>query len=214
MQKIILALCVAFLLSLTANAQSSNTPTTSTTAQTTETKPKKVSFRSTKDQMMQAQKALKEKGLYVGEATGKSDPATKDSIKQFQAANGLKQTGSLNRSTLEKMNIALTDKQKTIPASEKEIATAKDASSTTKKRGPVFRATKDQVTEAQTKMKAAGIYAGELTGKLDDDTRASIRKFQETNGVKVTGTLNAVTLEKMKIALTDKQKEQAMSATN
>ena len=44
-----------------------------------------------------------------------------------------------------------------------------------------------------------------VTGKLDDDTRAS-QEFQEAEGLKGTGTLNRVTLEKMSIELTAKQK--------
>ena len=44
------------------------------------------------------------------------------------------------------------------------------------------------------------------TGKLDDATRAGLKKYQEAEGLKITGTLNKVTLEKMNIALTDKQK--------
>jgi len=74
------------------------------------------------------------------------------------------------------------------------------------KRGPVFRATKDQIKQAQTLLKERSLYAGEVTGKLGDDTRASLRKFQEAEGLKVTGTLNRVTLEKMNITLTEKQK--------
>jgi peptidoglycan hydrolase-like protein with peptidoglycan-binding domain len=80
------------------------------------------------------------------------------------------------------------------------------AAANVNKRGPVFRATKDQIKEAQTLLKGRSLYAGEITGKLSDDTRASLRKFQEAEGLKVTGTLNRVTLEKMNIALTDKQK--------
>ena len=47
---------------------------------------------------------------------------------------------------------------------------------------------------------------GEQTGKLDDATREGLKKYQEANGLKVTGTLNQATLEKMGIPLTDKQK--------
>ena len=77
---------------------------------------------------------------------------------------------------------------------------------TAKKRGPVFRANKDQIKQAQALLKARGVYAGEQTGKLDDDTRAGLKKYQEAEGLKVTGTLNKGTLEKMAITLTDKQK--------
>ncbi len=74
------------------------------------------------------------------------------------------------------------------------------------KRGPVFRATKDQINRAQAVLKGRGFYVGEQTGKLDDSTRNGLRKYQEAEGLKVTGTLNKSTLEKMAIELTDKQK--------
>ena len=75
-----------------------------------------------------------------------------------------------------------------------------------KKRGPVFRATKEQIKQAQTLLKGRGLYTGEATGKLDTDTRAALKRYQETEGIKATGTLNRATLEKMSIVLTDKQK--------
>ena len=75
-----------------------------------------------------------------------------------------------------------------------------------KKRSPIFRATKEQIKQAQAVLKGRNFYAGEATGKLDDDTRAGLRKYQEAEGLKVTGTLNAVTLQKMNIPLTDRQK--------
>ena len=74
------------------------------------------------------------------------------------------------------------------------------------KRGPVFRATKDQINQAQSVLKTRGFYAGEQLGKLDDATREGLRKYQQAEGLKVTGTLNKITLEKMNIALTEKQK--------
>ena len=77
----------------------------------------------------------------------------------------------------------------------------------TKKRGPVFRATKEQIKQAQAILKQRGFYAGDATGKLDPTTRDGLKKYQEAEGLKVTGTLNAATLQKMNVTLTDKQKE-------
>ena len=79
-------------------------------------------------------------------------------------------------------------------------------SATTKKRGPVFRATKDQINQAQALLKSRGFYNGEQLGKLDDATREGLRKYQSAEGLKVTGTLNKLTLEKMNIPLTERQK--------
>ena len=75
-----------------------------------------------------------------------------------------------------------------------------------KKRGPVFRANKDQIKQAQDILKARGFYAGDSTGKLDQPTRDGLKKYQEAEGLKVTGTLNAATLQKMNVTLSDKQK--------
>ena len=126
------------------------------------------------------------------------------SIRDYQSANGLKRKGSLNRATLEKMGIELTESQMEIPVNPNDLASADDGEP--KKRGPVFRATKDQITQVQTKLKEADLYEGEITGKFNDDFRSSIKEWQKQNSVKETGTLNKVTLEAMKIELTDKQK--------
>jgi peptidoglycan hydrolase-like protein with peptidoglycan-binding domain len=90
---------------------------------------------------------------------------------------------------------------------------AQNSTSTTKtgtkqgaKRGPVFRATKEQINQAQAILKERGFYAGDKLGKLDDATRDGLRKYQQAEGLKVTGTLNKITLEKMNIPLTEKQK--------
>jgi len=96
-----------------------------------------------------------------------------------------------------------------IAASAQDSSTSSRASAkstSSRKRGPVFRANKDQVNQAQSILKARGFYSGTATGKLDDATRAGLKEYQKAEGLKVTGTLNKSTLEKMSIELTDKQK--------
>ena len=78
--------------------------------------------------------------------------------------------------------------------------------STSAKRKPIFRATADQVKQAQQILKQRTFYNGEQTGKLGADTRDGLKKYQQAESLKVTGTLNRVTLEKMGIVLTDKQR--------
>ncbi len=214
MKNLILLILVS--LSLGAAAFAQTAPAASQTA--TDAKPKKMIFRPTKDQIKEAQTKLKAANSYSGEATGKLDDATRASIKTFQNGNGLKDTGTLNRATLEKMGIALTDNQKLIPVSESSFAASGAKSSGTSKpaasadakpKRVIFRASKDQIMEAQKTLKAKSMYSGEETGKLDDATREGLKKFQGSAGIKVTGTLNQITLEKMGIALTDKQKADA-----
>lgn len=159
---------------------------------------------------------LKEKVFYKGEATGSYNSETRTAIRSFQKDNGLTSTGSLNRATLEKMGIELTDAQKEIPVSESSIAadgetkatdSKVDKTSDTKlKRSPIFRANKEQIMQVQKLLKEGSMYSGEQTGKLDKATREGLKKYQEANGLKATGTLNQVTLEKMGIELTESQK--------
>lgn len=88
----------------------------------------------------------------------------------------------------------------------RKSASATNSNMTEKKRGPIFRANKDQVKQAQALLKQRSFYAGEQTGKLDDATREGLKKYQAAENIKATGTLNRLTLEKMSITLTDKQK--------
>ena len=55
-------------------------------------------------------------------------------------------------------------------------------------------------------MKTRGFYQGDATAKLDDATREGLRGYQKAEGLKITGTMNRLTLEKMGIELTEKQK--------
>jgi len=222
--KTVLSITIAILLITGATfAQSTGAATTSS-----ETKAaKKPTFRSTKDQVKQAQAMLKEKKLFAGEATGTSSTEWKAAVKEYQASNGLSKTGSLNRATLEKMGIELTEKQKTIPVNPAHIASASsesskggtkvavktDAASDAKsspgpKRPAPFRASDDQIKMAQKMLRDGKMLTGGEDGKLDDATRDALGKYQEANSLKVTKTLNSMTLEKMGIALTEKQKRQ------
>ncbi len=93
-----------------------------------------------------------------------------------------------------------------VMAQDTTAANTKTGTKQGAKRGPIFRATKEQINQAQAILKERGFYTGEKLGKLDDATRDGLRKYQQAEGLKVTGTLNKLTLEKMNIALTDKQK--------
>ncbi len=231
MLKTTLFLATVLFVSVTiATAQGTSTGTSTTTATDTKTKKPPV-FRPTKVQIKQVQSILKDKKLYTGEASGTYNDDTRTGIKSFQKDNGLKETGTLNRATLEKFGVALTDNQKTIPVSASSLATSssdsttKSKSNSTKskdaggssatssksdgsapKKPAPFRAGSDQVTAAQKVLKDGKMFSGDASGKLDDATRDSLKKYQEANKLKATGTLNAATLEKMGIALTDAQK--------
>lgn len=56
----------------------------------------------------------------------------------------------------------------------------------------------DKATEsAQQKLKEGGFYYGEINGTKDADTTAAIRRYQIRNGLKITGELDAETLQSL-----------------
>ena len=107
-------LSLLFVFAIAVAAQNQNSSTTSNNSSTAAKKPRKPIFRANKDQIQQAQKILKDRGFYAGEQTGKLDADTRAGLKKYQAAENIKVTGTLNKVTLVKMNIVLTDKQKTM----------------------------------------------------------------------------------------------------
>ena len=109
-------LSLLFVFSLLVNAQNTNSSTSTSNSNTAvkPKKPRKPIFRANKDQIKQAQKILKDRGFYAGEETGKLDADTRAGLKKYQGAETINVTGTLNRVTLEKMGIVLTDKQRTM----------------------------------------------------------------------------------------------------
>jgi peptidoglycan hydrolase-like protein with peptidoglycan-binding domain len=213
MKKSFLAVSILALACVAAIAQPSSTTSTSGGSSTSTSKSRGPIFRPTKDQIQQVQQILKDKKLYAGMPSGKYDDDTRTGIKSYQKDNGLRQTGTLNRATLEKFGVTLTDSQKAIPVDPNSFATA-DGGKTTKpkassdgpKRPAPFRANSEQITAAQKILRDGKMLTGGDDGKLDDATRAGLKKYQEANKLNAAGTLNAATLDKMGIALTDAQK--------
>lgn len=110
--KKIFSIVLSLLFVCTVAVATQNPGSTASTSDVAKTR--KTIFRANKDQIKQAQGILKQRGFYMGEPTGKLDAETRVGLKKFQAAESLKATGSLNRVTLEKMGVALTDRQKTM----------------------------------------------------------------------------------------------------
>lgn len=57
------------------------------------------------DRTQEIQSALQRGGFYSGDPTGKWDSSTQDSLRRFQAANGLPPTGKLDALSLQKMGL-------------------------------------------------------------------------------------------------------------
>ncbi|MFL6466351.1 MAG: peptidoglycan-binding domain-containing protein [Pyrinomonadaceae bacterium] len=227
MRTLFVAVIAALFFAFTVVAQPTATTGAATATKAAETTKKAPVFRPTKDQIKQGQAFLKDKKLYAGEATGVYNDETRASLKSYQKANALDDNGKFDKATLEKMNIALSEGQggsstakaattnsasMQTTASTQSTANTAAATSSPKKPAP-FRANEEQIKAAQKILIDGKIYAGEQSGKLDDATRDGLKKYQDANKLKVTGTLNATTLEKMGIALTDGQKANVAAQT-
>ncbi|MEW6734598.1 MAG: peptidoglycan-binding domain-containing protein [Acidobacteriota bacterium] len=55
------------------------------------------------------------------------------------------------------------------------------------------------IEKAQQVLKGKGLYKGEVTGKMDADTRDAVKAFQQQQGLNPTGRLNKDTREKLGI---------------
>jgi peptidoglycan hydrolase-like protein with peptidoglycan-binding domain len=92
------------------------------------------------DEVMAAQQALKDKGTDPGPIDGRMGPKTKAALKDFQKAQGLKETGRLDRETKAKLGLAegkTSASESTNPAASPSTSTDKsDKPDTTSSTAP------------------------------------------------------------------------------
>ncbi len=162
-------------------------------------------FRANKDQLIMAQKMLKV------EPTGKPDAPTRTALIGFQKEKGLNESGTLDRETMQKLGIGLTTAQRELSVSPDVKKT--DPVEVAKPKTETFRATKEQIMQVQKLLKENGMYDGEASGILNDATGEGLKKYQAANDLEVTGTINQITLEKMDIPVTEKQRQDAKTGS-
>ena len=109
-----LLLILASVVAIQTNAQQNSNSAPSAGATNSNRRPRGPVFRANREQINQAQAILTQRGFYSGEQTGRLTPETREALRRYQAAEGLRVTGTLNRATLEKMNIPLTERQRSI----------------------------------------------------------------------------------------------------
>jgi len=112
------------------------------------------------------------------------------------------QTSRVHKST----HAAATHAHKTTTSGKTSVA-SRGASKTTKSKRSANRKsrrvkgqaapTPERINEIQMALAKKGFYAGEPTGKWDDDSTEAITKFQAANGLTPTGKYDAWTLQKL-----------------
>lgn len=144
-----------------------------------------VIFPATKDQLVKAQKILKQEDSSPWKPSGEMDAGTYLRLQNYQVMNGLNISGRLDPKTMEKMKISLTDDQKKWIEQRTAAAAAKEAS---------FRPSTEQITKAQMALKRLGLYYNQPNGSIDDATTEAVKNFQTMRGIKVTEKLDRATL--------------------
>ncbi|MBF0217087.1 MAG: peptidoglycan-binding protein [Candidatus Omnitrophica bacterium] len=130
--------------------------------------------------VLAVERALKADGFSPGNVDGAIDLGTRNAIREFQKANGLKVTGFVNRRTLGELDKVLSRK----PFSEGKKVEKKE-----EKPVPLPAKRADRVKNAQEALKKAGFEPGPIDGVLGPKTVKALKAFQKANGLVPDGKL-------------------------
>lgn len=125
------------------------------------------------------QQRLQEMGYFQGNATGYYGSITREAVRQFQQAKGLKPDGVVGSNT----QVALDGQP------QQSIQPENGSSTSLLKLGDRG----EQVSAVQKRLSAAGFSGGE-TSKFDESTEEAVRRFQQAKGLKVDGIVGQQTL--------------------
>ncbi len=138
----------------------------------------------TGDAVRKVQKRLIALGYLNGNADGCFGNMTMDAVKAFQQNNGLKITGSVNSTTLSRLNSS--DARKAGSSSSRSGGSSNGTCS----KGD----SGDAVRKVQKRLIALGYLQGSADGSYGNMTMNAVKAFQQRNGLKVTGNVNSNTL--------------------
>lgn len=131
------------------------------------------------------QQRLGQAGFYQGRLDGVWGPDSEAALERFQASHALQVTGQLNEATARNLGL----NPDTLVASSQPAAPTMAASPGTL--GP------DGVRAIQGRLRYLGFYNGNLDGVWGGETQAAYSRYQARNGLQVTGTANAPTLQSL-----------------
>ena len=126
------------------------------------------------------QQALADAGYYDAKVDGVYGPKTVAAVEALQKANGLPQTGTLDKATEKALRSEL--------AAKGGAAAQEETAST---------------AAVQQTLKLAGYWDGPVDGVWTDELTVALEKLQKDLGVKVTGTVDAATIAALEKAIAD-----------
>ncbi len=126
------------------------------------------------------QKALTDAGYYDAKVDGVYGPKTVEAVEALQKANGLPQTGTLDKAT------------------EKALRSELEA-----KGGAAAQVETASTAAVQQTLKLAGYWDGPVDGVWTDELTDALEELQKDLGVTVTGTVDAATIAAFEQAIAD-----------
>lgn len=126
------------------------------------------------------QQALADAGYYEGKVDGVYGPETVAAVQALQKANGLPQTGTLDKATEQALRSEL--------AAKGGAAAQEETAST---------------AAVQQTLKLAGYWDGPVDGQWTEELTAALEALQKDLGVKVTGTVDAATIAALEKAIAE-----------
>ena len=144
------------------------------------------------DAVRAVQKRLIKLGyLEEGSADGDYGNKTKTAVKAFQNRNGLKVTGTVNSSTLSKLNSSDAKRASSSGNSSSSSSSSSDGTCQPGDKGDSVRAVQKRL------IKLGYLAEGSADGDYGNQTKKAVKAFQERNGLSVTGSVNSKTLAKL-----------------
>ncbi|HVM65335.1 MAG TPA: peptidoglycan-binding domain-containing protein, partial [Acidimicrobiales bacterium] len=119
-------------------------------------------------------------GYYTGPIDGIYGPATADAVKALQKANGLPQTGWVDKPTAAALQAAVNAKA-----------------------GAAAQQATIETTSVQSVLKVLGYWTGPVDGNWTPELTDALKKFQTALGVPATGAVDAATLAAMQQAVSN-----------
>ncbi|GIX43655.1 MAG: hypothetical protein KatS3mg130_0063 [Candidatus Sumerlaea sp.] len=174
-----------------------------------------------RQEVEQAQKLLAELGFKVGPVDGKLGQRTELALEQFQKQMGLRRTGQVDATTLQKLEEAVREKQlaatrptttepaekvaavsvatnaQPTPLAEPQLIVLRGRKPRTQAGPPPKLDNRDTVRNLQKTLATAGVYDGEIDGKFGKQTLEAIKNFQKKHKLSPTGKLDVPTWEKL-----------------
>ncbi|MGQ9896010.1 MAG: peptidoglycan-binding protein [Acidobacteriota bacterium] len=145
------------------------------------------------DIVRQAQTELRRQGFYNGDITGNLGQLTRQAIGNFQRQQGLTINRRLDRETARALGVVSGGGDfSTGSNSDEDFGYGYDANA------GEYTAS-DIVRRAQTELRRERLYFGNITGRLDAETRDAIERFQQERGLPITGRLDRETATAMGI---------------